>query len=62
MSGRPVKILHCVGAMARGGIENWLMDVMRNIDRGEFGFDFLVHTLRGFAVSHCGELTVCRRA
>lgn len=38
------RILHVVGRMNRGGVETWLMHVLRNIDRREFRMDFLVHT------------------
>jgi len=41
---RPIRILHVVGGMNRGGIETWLMHVLRNIDRKRFQMDFLVHT------------------
>ncbi len=41
---RPVQILHVVGGMNRGGIETWLMHVLRHIDRDRFQMDFLVHT------------------
>ena len=40
----PKRILHVVGGMNRGGIETWLMHVLRNIDRSRFQNDFLVHT------------------
>jgi glycosyltransferase involved in cell wall biosynthesis len=36
------KILHIVGGMTRGGVETWLMHVLRNIDRREFELHFLV--------------------
>ncbi|MEG4519582.1 MULTISPECIES: glycosyltransferase family 1 protein [unclassified Microcoleus] len=39
-----IRILHVVGGMNRGGIETWLMHVLRNIDRDRFQMDFLVHT------------------
>lgn len=39
-----IRILHVVGAMNRGGVESWLMHVLRNIDRTRFQIDFLVHT------------------
>jgi glycosyltransferase involved in cell wall biosynthesis len=45
---RPIRILHVVGGMDRGGVETWLMHVLRNIDRQCFRMDFLVHTDR-----HC---------
>jgi glycosyltransferase involved in cell wall biosynthesis len=38
------RILHIVGGMNRGGIETWLMHVLRHIDRHQFRMDFLVHT------------------
>ncbi|MEG4806453.1 glycosyltransferase family 1 protein [Microcoleus sp. F8-D3] len=41
---RPIRILHVVGGMNRGGIETWLMHVLRNIDRDRFQMDFVVHT------------------
>lgn len=41
---RVVRVLHCVSQMRPGGIETWLMRVLRGIDRDQFRFDFLVHT------------------
>ena len=40
----PIRILHVVGGMNRGGVETWLMHVLRNINRKRFRMDFLVHT------------------
>ncbi len=40
---RPIKILHVVSFMHRGGIETWLMHILRNIDRNLFQIDFMVH-------------------
>lgn len=37
-------ILHVVGGMNPGGIETWLMHILRHIDRDHFQMDFLVHT------------------
>jgi glycosyltransferase involved in cell wall biosynthesis len=39
-----IRILHVVGGMNRGGVETWLMHVLRNINRKRFRMDFLVHT------------------
>lgn len=39
-----MRILQVVGGMNRGGVETWLMHVLRNIDRDRFKIDFLVHT------------------
>ncbi len=40
---RPVRILHVLGSLDRGGAETWLMHVLRGIDRDRFRLDFLVH-------------------
>lgn len=40
------RILHVVGGMNRGGIETWLMHILRHIDRDRFRIDFLVHTMQ----------------
>jgi glycosyltransferase involved in cell wall biosynthesis len=45
----PIRILHAVGGMNRGGVETWLMHVLRRIDRQRFRMDFLVHTRRACA-------------
>lgn len=39
----PVRVLQIVGRMDRGGIENFIMNVYRNIDREKVQFDFLCH-------------------
>jgi O-antigen/teichoic acid export membrane protein/glycosyltransferase involved in cell wall biosynthesis len=41
---RPIRVLHVLGAMNRGGVEAWLISVLRNIDHDRFQMDFLVHT------------------
>lgn len=41
---RPIRILHVVGAMSRGGIETWLMHILRQINRDRIKMDFVVHT------------------
>jgi glycosyltransferase involved in cell wall biosynthesis len=41
-SPKPLRILHVVGGMDRGGAETWLMHVLRHIDRQQFQMDFLV--------------------
>lgn len=40
----PIRVLHVVGAMNRGGVESWLMALLRHADRSEIAMDFLVHT------------------
>lgn len=39
-----IRVLHCVAGMNRGGIETFIMNIYRNIDRSKIQFDFLVHT------------------
>lgn len=39
----PIRILHVVGIMNLGGIETFLMSALRNIDRTQINFDFVVH-------------------
>lgn len=39
----PVRVLHAVNKMDRGGIETFLMRLYREIDRSRVQFDFLVH-------------------
>ena len=40
----PVRILQVVAGMDRGGIENFIMNVYRKVDRSLVQFDFLYHT------------------
>ena len=39
----PIRILNVVSIMSPGGIENFVMNVYRNIDRDKIQFDFLTH-------------------
>jgi glycosyltransferase involved in cell wall biosynthesis len=43
---KPLRVLHVVGQMSRGGIETWLMHVLRHIDRERVAVDILVATNR----------------
>ncbi len=40
---KPIRILHVVTHMNRGGLETMLMNYYRNIDRSKIQFDFLTH-------------------
>ena len=42
--GMARRILHVVGSMTRGGVENWLMNVLRHLDPARYQTDFLVRT------------------
>lgn len=44
-----IKVLQVVGEMNRGGMETWLMHVLRHLDRDRFRVDFLVHADAGCA-------------
>ena len=37
------RILHVLGGLSQGGVENLIMNIYRTIDRNEFQFDFLVN-------------------
>lgn len=39
-----IRVLHSVNSMNRGGLETFIMNVYRHIDREKVQFDFLVHT------------------
>lgn len=43
MEQYPVRVLHIVGSMHPGGMENFIMNLYRNIDRDRIQFDFVVH-------------------
>lgn len=43
MADKPIRVLHIVGRMDRGGIETMIMNLYRNIDRTKVQFDFLSH-------------------
>ena len=38
-----LRVLHVVGAMEYGGMENFIMNLYRNMDRNNIQFDFLTH-------------------
>jgi glycosyltransferase involved in cell wall biosynthesis len=40
MAQRQLRILHALGTMDPGGVETWLMHLLRNIDRDRFQFEF----------------------
>jgi glycosyltransferase involved in cell wall biosynthesis len=40
----PIRVLHVVYTLNRGGIETWLAQLARHLDRTAFQMDFLVHT------------------
>ncbi len=43
-SERPIRILHAMGGMVRGGAETLLMHMLRSIDRNRYRIDILTHT------------------
>lgn len=40
--GEPIRVLHVIGIMNRGGAETMIMNFYRKIDRTQYQFDFLV--------------------
>ena len=43
MDEKPIRILHVLGKLNRGGAETLVMNLYRKIDRRKFQFDFIVH-------------------
>ena len=43
MKQEPIRVLQITGGMNMGGIENFIMNVYRNIDKDKVQFDFLIH-------------------
>lgn len=41
---KPIRVLHVVDRLNRGGAETMIMNIYRNIDKEKIQFDFLVHT------------------
>ena len=39
-----IRVLHVVAGMDMGGLETFIMNIYRNIDRSKVQFDFLMHT------------------
>lgn len=52
--GEPIRVLHVVTYMGRGGLETMLMNYYRHIDRNRVQFDFLVH--RDFKADYDDEI------
>ena len=48
MRPKPLRVLHVIGAMNRGGAETLIMNLYRNIDRERIQFDFLVNEMGGY--------------
>lgn len=40
----PIRILHVLGKLNRGGAETLIMNWCRNVDRSKIQFDFIIHT------------------
>lgn len=44
MTSSPLRVLHVLGGLHRGGVETWLVNLVRRADRSRLAMDFLVHT------------------
>jgi glycosyltransferase involved in cell wall biosynthesis len=44
VGGRKIRVLHVLGGLYRGGIESWLIQTMRYVDRSRFTFDFALYS------------------
>lgn len=54
MDSKPIRILHIVTYMGRGGLETMIMNYYRHINRSKVQFDFLVH--RDFEADYDREI------
>ena len=52
----PIRVLHVVVNMHRGGAETLIMNIYRNINRSKVQFDFLVHKNEGVFEQEIVEL------
>lgn len=52
---KPIRILHVIGIMNRGGAETMIMNLYRNVDREKVQFDFVQNENTG--ASYDGEIT-----
>ena len=50
----PIRVLHIVTYMGRGGLETMIMNYYRHMDRTKIQFDFLVH--RDFEADYDREI------
>ncbi|MCM2590890.1 glycosyltransferase family 1 protein [Rossellomorea marisflavi] len=41
---KPIRVLHVLGRLDRGGAETMVMNLYRKIDRSKIQFDFIIHT------------------
>ncbi len=41
---RPTRVLHVLGSLNPGGVENWLLNLLKRMNRDSVRMDFLVHT------------------
>lgn len=57
---KPIRILHVVGILQRGGVETWLKHVLRQLDRDQIQIDFLVQTEMSGAYDAEVEALGCR--
>lgn len=57
MAERRIRILHALGSLDPGGVEMWLLNVLRHIERDKFQFDFCTFGPHpGLHASEAGKL------
>lgn len=44
MNKEPIRILHVLGKLNRGGAETIVMNLYKRLDKSKFQFDFVIHT------------------
>ncbi len=45
-NSKPIRVLHVFSFFDQGGVENFVMNVYRNLDRGQIQFDFAFSTIK----------------
>lgn len=56
MSNGPKRVLQILGSLSGGGVESFILNVYRNIDREQIQFDFVVNTSTQWVESYAEEI------
>lgn len=51
-----IRILHVIGTLANGGMESFLLNLYRHVDRSRIQFDFVVGSQNGWCQSYADEI------
>lgn len=51
-----IRVLHIIGTLANGGMESFILNLYRHIDRSRFQFDFVVGSRNGWCQQYADEI------